>query len=284
MLSDWVRLILQATVYDAAIQTPLEPAKKLSERFNNDIRFKREDFQPVFSFKLRGAYNRISQLSEADKAKGVICASAGNHAQGVAFSASRLGLNNIIVMPTTTPDIKVSAVKSLGGNVVLYGDSFDESNRYAIERAQTDGLTFIPPYDDELVIAGLQKQIQSTTGQTSLSAKYYKDLKLSEKDGNTVLKYSINNDGLNQYVKDVTSQMTTVTGGSNSIKISSLTGTKTLNDKDLPVKESIQMVMESGDNETGSITLKMNLTYHDPGKSVTVTLPDDLNTYQEISN
>ena len=95
-------------------------------------------------------------------------------------------------------------------------------------------------------IAGLQKQIQSTTGQTSLSAKYYKDLKLSEKDGNTVLKYSINNDGLNQYVKDVTSQMTTVTGGSNSIKISSLTGTKTLNDKDLPVKESIQMVMESG--------------------------------------
>lgn len=99
-------------------------------------------------------------------------------------------------------------------------------------------------------IAGLQKQIQSTTGQTSLSAKYYKDLKLSEKDGNTVLKYSINNDGLNQYVKDVTSQMTTVTGGSNSIKISSLTGTKTLNDKDLPVKESIQMVMESGDNET----------------------------------
>ena len=133
-------------------------------------------------------------------------------------------------------------------------------------------------------IAGLQKQIQSTTGQTSLSAKYYKDLKLSEKDGNTVLKYSINNDGLNQYVKDVTSQMTTVTGGSNSIKISSLTGTKTLNDKDLPVKESIQMVMESGDNETGSITLKMNLTYHDTGKSVTVTLPDDLNTYQEISN
>ena len=112
-------------------------------------------------------------------------------------------------------------------------------------------------------IAGLQKQIQSTTSQTSLPAKYYKDLKLSEKDGNTVLKYSINNDGLNQYVKDVTSQMTTVTGGSNSIKVSSLTGTKTLNDKDLPVKESIQMVMESGDNETGSITLKMNLTYQD---------------------
>lgn len=133
-------------------------------------------------------------------------------------------------------------------------------------------------------IAGLQKQIQSTTGQTSLPAKYYKDLKLSEKDGNTVLKYSINSDGLNKYVKDITSQMTTVTGGSNSIKISSLTGTKTLNDKDLPVKESIQMVMESGDSEVGSITLKMNLTYHHPGKSVTVSLPEDLNTYQEISN
>ena len=154
MLSDWVRLILQATVYDAAVQTPLEPAKKLSNRLNNDIRFKREDFQPVFSFKLRGAYNRISQLTQQEKARGVICASAGNHAQGVAYSASRLGLNNVIVMPTTTPDIKVSAVKALGGNVVLEGDSFDESNRYAIARAQTDGLTFIPPYDDALVIAG----------------------------------------------------------------------------------------------------------------------------------
>mgnify|MGYP000857955126 FL=1 len=133
-------------------------------------------------------------------------------------------------------------------------------------------------------IAGLQKQIQSTTGQTSLPAKYYKDLKLSEKDGNTILKYSINNDGLNQYVKDVTSQMTTVTGGSNSIKVSSLTGTKTLNDKDLPVKESIKMVIESNSNEVGKITLKMDLIYHNPGKSVTVSLPEDLNTYQEISN
>ncbi len=154
MLSHWVRLILQATVYDAAIQTPLEPAKKLSQRFNNDIRFKREDLQPVFSFKLRGAYNRISQLSTEQQKHGVICASAGNHAQGVAYSASRLNLKNIIVMPTTTPDIKVSAVKSLGGNVVLYGDSFNEANDYAIQRAKEEGLTFIPPYDDELVIAG----------------------------------------------------------------------------------------------------------------------------------
>lgn len=154
MLSHWVRAILQATVYDAAIQTPLDPAPKLSIRFDNDIRFKREDLQPVFSFKLRGAYNRISQLNDEQKARGVICASAGNHAQGVAYSASKLGINNIIVMPTTTPDIKVSAVKALGGNVDLFGDSFDEANRYAIERAEKEGLTFVPPYDDELVIAG----------------------------------------------------------------------------------------------------------------------------------
>lgn len=154
MLSHWVRAILQATVYDVAIQTPLEPAPKLSQRFDNDIRFKREDLQPVFSFKLRGAYNRISQLNDEQKARGVICASAGNHAQGVAYSARKLNLNNIIVMPKTTPDIKVDAVKALGGNVDLYGDSFDEANRYAINRAQTEGLTFVPPYDDELVIAG----------------------------------------------------------------------------------------------------------------------------------
>lgn len=154
MLSNWVRNILQATVYEAAIQTPLDIAPKLSFRFNNDIRLKREDLQPVFSFKLRGAYNRISQLSDVEKTSGVICASAGNHAQGVAFSASKLGLNSIIVMPTTTPEIKIEAVKALGGNVDLYGDSFDITNRYAIERSKKEGLTYIPPYDDELVIAG----------------------------------------------------------------------------------------------------------------------------------
>ncbi|OOS25380.1 threonine ammonia-lyase, biosynthetic [Moraxella porci DSM 25326] len=154
MLTPYVRAILQATVYDAAVRTPLESAVKLSKRFNNDIRIKREDLQPVFSFKLRGAYNKISQLSDAEKAKGVICASAGNHAQGVAYSASRLNLNNLIVMPTTTPDIKVQAVKALGGTVHLHGDSFDEANRFAINKSQTDGLTYIAPYDDELVIAG----------------------------------------------------------------------------------------------------------------------------------
>lgn len=154
MLTPYIRAILQATVYDVAIRTPLEPAKKLSLRFANDIRIKREDLQPVFSFKLRGAYNKISQLSNDEKKRGVICASAGNHAQGVAYSANRLGINNLIVMPTTTPDIKVQAVKSFGGNVYLHGDSFDEANRFAIEKSQTDGLTYIAPYDDELVIAG----------------------------------------------------------------------------------------------------------------------------------
>ena len=154
MLSRWVRQILQATVYDVAIESPLEIAPKISQRLNNNIRFKREDLQPVFSFKLRGAYNRISQLPKAHLEKGVICASAGTHAQGVALSGQKLGIPAIIVMPTTTPDIKVEAVKRLGGTVVLHGDSFDISNKYAKQRAEDDGLTFIPPYDDELVIAG----------------------------------------------------------------------------------------------------------------------------------
>ncbi|MPX28566.1 threonine ammonia-lyase, biosynthetic [Moraxella catarrhalis] len=154
MLTPYVRAILQATVYDVAIHTPLEPAAKLSKKFDNHIRLKREDLQPVFSFKLRGAYNKISQLSDAQKQKGIICASAGNHAQGVAYSANRLGINNLIIMPTTTPDIKVQAVKSFGGTVHLHGDSFDEANRFAMHKAETDGMTYIAPYDDELVIAG----------------------------------------------------------------------------------------------------------------------------------
>lgn len=154
MLTPYVRAILQATVYDAAVRTPLENAYKLSTRLGNDIRLKREDLQPVFSFKLRGAYNKISQLSAEQKARGIICASAGNHAQGVAFSAARLNLNNLIVMPKTTPDIKVQAVKALGGTVHLHGDSFDEANQFAINKAKTDGMTYIAPYDDDLVIAG----------------------------------------------------------------------------------------------------------------------------------
>ncbi len=154
MLSRVVRQILQATVYDVAIETPLEAAPRISQKINNNIRFKREDLQPVFSFKLRGAYNRISQLPKDQLDRGVICASAGNHAQGVALSGKKLGIPAIIVMPSTTPDIKVQAVKSLGGQVVLHGDSFDVANKYAKQRAETEGLVFIPPYDDELVIAG----------------------------------------------------------------------------------------------------------------------------------
>jgi len=154
MLAHWVRRILQATVYDVAIESPLDTAPKLSSRLNNDIFIKREDLQPVFSFKLRGAYNRISQLSEAERARGVITASAGNHAQGVAFSGQRLGIDTMIVMPQTTPDIKVSAVKRLGGQVVLHGDSFDVAYRYALLRAEQENRVYIPPYDDELVIAG----------------------------------------------------------------------------------------------------------------------------------
>lgn len=151
---NWLRAVITATVYDVAHRTPLDKASKLSARFENDIRLKREDTQPVFSFKLRGAYNKISQLSDEQKARGIICASAGNHAQGVAYSASRLGLRNLIVMPKTTPDIKVQAVKAFGGQVYLHGDSFDEANRFAIEKSQTDGMVYIAPYDDESVIAG----------------------------------------------------------------------------------------------------------------------------------
>ena len=154
MLSRLVRQILQATVYDVAIETPLEAAPRISQKLNNNIRFKREDLQPVFSFKLRGAYNRISQLPKSQLERGVITASAGNHAQGVALSGQKLGIRAIIVMPKTTPDIKVQAVKRLGGEVVLHGDSFDVANKYAIQRAADEGLVFIPPYDDELVMAG----------------------------------------------------------------------------------------------------------------------------------
>lgn len=177
---------------------------------------------------------------------------------------------------------KTNFKMSMDSTLNILGQSVDMKMYY------TDGYYYMNTNGTKqkmkMDIEGLKKQIQSTTGQTSLPVKYYKDLKLSEKDGNTIIKYSVNNDGLNQYVKDITSQMTTITGNSNSIKISSLTGLKTLNDKDLPVAESIKMVMESDDEQVGKITIKMDLTYHNPGKSVTVTLPDDLSSYTEISN
>ncbi|HNG10790.1 MAG TPA: pyridoxal-phosphate dependent enzyme, partial [Agitococcus sp.] len=153
-LEDYVRRTLQAKVYDIAKETPLDEMRYLSRRLKNKILLKREDLQPVFSFKIRGAYNKIASLSQEDRAKGVICASAGNHAQGVALSASKLGIKGIIVMPQTTPDIKVNAVKSFGGHVVLHGDAFDEAAAYAKQLAADKGYSFIHPYDDLEVIAG----------------------------------------------------------------------------------------------------------------------------------
>lgn len=157
MLSSLVRKILQASVYDVAVITELEQANKLSARFHNDIRFKREDTQPVLSFKLRGAYNCMDKLTEADKQKGVICASAGNHAQGVAYSANHMQVKAVIVMPETTPDIKVNAVKKFGGQwaeVVLFGDNFELAKQHAIELSQQQNLTYVPPFDNMDVIAG----------------------------------------------------------------------------------------------------------------------------------
>jgi len=154
MPAEILRKVLKAPVYDIALQSPLEKAPLLSQRLRNDVWLKREDLQPVFSFKLRGAYNKMIQLSDAQKQKGVVAASAGNHAQGVALSATKLGVSATIVMPTTTPLIKINAVKNLGGQVELYGDTYDEASSYAQQLCQQKGLTYIHPYDDLEVIAG----------------------------------------------------------------------------------------------------------------------------------
>jgi threonine dehydratase len=154
MHPDYLEKILNAQVYDVAIETPLDFAPNLSARVGNSILLKREDMQPVFSFKLRGAYNKIAQLSPERLKRGVICASAGNHAQGVALSAAKIGCRAVIVMPTTTPAIKVDAVKSHGGEVVLFGDSYDESYGHAVELEKAEKLTFVHPFDDPEVIAG----------------------------------------------------------------------------------------------------------------------------------
>ena len=153
-MEDYLQKILRARVYDVAVETPLEKAENLSKRENNNIFLKREDLQPVFSFKLRGAYNKMSQLSKEQLSKGVITSSAGNHAQGVALSASYLGCKALIIMPITTPEVKVNAVKSLNAEVVLYGDTYDESYKKALSISNSDGLTFIHPFDDPDVIAG----------------------------------------------------------------------------------------------------------------------------------
>ncbi len=150
----YLEKILKAPVYDIAKETPLEYAPKLSLRTNNHIQFKREELQPVFSFKLRGAYNKIVNLSQAEKSRGIIAASAGNHAQGVALSAQKLKIKATVVMPKTTPDIKVAAVRDLGAKVKLFGDTYDEACAHAKELAETQSLIFIHPYDDPEVIAG----------------------------------------------------------------------------------------------------------------------------------
>src|SRR5512134_2381444 len=148
MQERYIERILKARVYDVAIESPLESAPRLSRRLDNRILFKREDLQPVFSFKLRGAYNKISHLSETIARRGVICASAGNHAQGVALAARRRGIPATIVMPQTTPRIKVQSVIDLGGEVVLHGDEYDEAYDHALVIARERHLTFIHPFDD----------------------------------------------------------------------------------------------------------------------------------------
>jgi threonine dehydratase len=152
--ADYLKKILTARVYDVAIESSLEPAKNLSRRLHNKVLLKREDQQAVFSFKLRGAYNKMAHLTAEQLKRGVICASAGNHAQGVALSAHKLGTRAVIVMPVTTPQVKVEGVKSLGGEVVLHGESYSDAYLHACELEKQHGLTFVHPFDDPDVIAG----------------------------------------------------------------------------------------------------------------------------------
>jgi threonine dehydratase len=154
MQENYVERILKAKVYDVAVETPLDAAPRLSRRLNNRVFFKREDLQPVFSFKIRGAYNKIAQLSAISAQRGVICASAGNHAQGVALAARTRGIPALIVMPLTTPDIKVRAVADLGAEIVLHGDDYDQAYEHAVGLARARALVFVHPFDDPDVIAG----------------------------------------------------------------------------------------------------------------------------------
>ena len=152
--ADYLKKILTARVYDVAVESALEPARNLSKRLHNTVLLKREDQQPVFSFKLRGAYNKMAHLTPEQLKRGVICASAGNHAQGVAMSARKLGTRAVIVMPTTTPQLKIDAVRGLGGEVVLHGDSYSDAYGHSVELEKKQGLTFVHPFDDPDVIAG----------------------------------------------------------------------------------------------------------------------------------
>ncbi len=152
--ADYLKKILNARVYDVAVETALQIAPDLSRRLRNQVLLKREDQQPVHSFKLRGAYNKLAQLTPGQLKKGVICASAGNHAQGVALGAKKLGTRAVIVMPTTTPKLKVDAVQALGGEIVLAGDSYSDAYAHALKLEKKHGLTFVHPFDDPDVIAG----------------------------------------------------------------------------------------------------------------------------------
>ncbi|QEY11764.1 threonine ammonia-lyase, biosynthetic [Cellvibrio sp. KY-YJ-3] len=154
MPETYIKRILNARIYDLAVETPLDEARLLSARTGNKVLLKREDLQPVFSFKLRGAYNKLLQLTEEERNRGVICASAGNHAQGVALGSQHLGIKATIVMPRTTPAIKVDAVRARGAKVVLHGDSYDEASAHAKKLVEEKGLTYVHPFDDPDVIAG----------------------------------------------------------------------------------------------------------------------------------
>ena len=176
--ADYLQRILNARVYDVAVESALEPAKQLSRRLHNTVLLKREDQQPVHSFKLRGAYNKLAHLSPEQLKRGVICASAGNHAQGVALGAHKLGSRAVIVMPTTTPQLKIDAVKALGGEVVLHGDSYSDAYQHSLKLEKSQGLTFVHPFDDPDVIAGqgtvameMLRQLQ-TLGNTRLDAVF----------------------------------------------------------------------------------------------------------------
>jgi threonine dehydratase len=163
MPQSYIKKILKARVYDVAIESPVDHMPLLSKRLGNEILLKREDLQPVFSFKLRGAYNKMVSLSEEERSKGVVAASAGNHAQGLALSALKLGVKATIVMPRTTPQIKVDAVRSRGGKVVLHGDTYDEASSFAKKLVEEKGMVYVHPYDDPEVIAG-----QGTVGMEIL--------------------------------------------------------------------------------------------------------------------
>ncbi|HEY0705323.1 MAG TPA: threonine ammonia-lyase, biosynthetic [Polyangia bacterium] len=168
---EYLRRILNARVYDVAVETPLELAPLLSERLGNSLLLKREDLQPVFSFKLRGAYNKMVNLPAAALARGVIAASAGNHAQGVALAARKLGCRAVIVMPETTPEVKLSAVRKLGAEVILHGDAFPDAYTYALRWQRKHKLTFVHPFDDPDVIAG-----QGTVGMEILRQHHPKEM------------------------------------------------------------------------------------------------------------